>query len=246
MERELIKLKALAPELGCRSIAEVFNRRFAKRRVSVGKSYVAALLRRRRLDVLRMRRQLKHRVPRAIPINRIWGLDLTGKADLSARQRMILGLLDHGSRACLKLVELRDKSSLSILRELIDGFRRFGLPDALRTDNEACFTSWTMRAALLLLGIKHQPTEPHCPWQNGRIERFFGTLKAQLDRIAIADGDDLRRKLVEFRHWYHHRPHQHLAGHTPGEVWAGRARCYFPHSNRTILPLSAFLQSSPG
>ncbi len=235
VERELIKLKALAPELGCRSVAEVFNRRFAKRRVSVGKSYVADLLRRRRLDVLRMRRQLKHRVPRSTPINRIWGLDLTGKADLSGQQRMILGLLDHGSRASLKLVELRDKSSLSILRELIDGFCRFGLPSVLRTDNEACFTSWTMRAALVLLGIRHQPIEPHCPWQNGRIERFFGTLKAQLDRIGIADGSDLRRKLIEFRCWYQHRPHQHLAGLTPAEVWEGRGR-----STRMPLQIEAW------
>lgn len=224
VERELIKLKALAPELGCRGIAEVFNRRFAQRLVSVGKSFVADLLRRRRLDVLRLRRQLKHRVPRPLPCNRIWGLDLTGKADLSGQQRLILGLLDHGSRACLRLAELRDKSSLSILRELIDTVRRFGIPGMLRTDNEACFNSWTMRAALALLGVRHQPTDPHCPWQNGRIERFFGTLKSKLDRIGIADGDDLRRKLIEFSHWYHHRPHQHLAGHTPAEVWEGRGR----------------------
>src|SRR5690606_17262513 len=76
--RELIRLKAHAPDLGCRSLAEVFNRRFAERGVSVGKSYVAHLLRQRRLDVLRLRRALKHRVPPPMPRNRTWALDLTG------------------------------------------------------------------------------------------------------------------------------------------------------------------------
>lgn len=138
---------------------------------------------------------------------------------------MILGLLDHGTRACLRLVKLTDKSSLTILRELIVAFRRYGIPPQLRTDNEACLVSRTLRLALLLLGIQHQRMKLHCPWQNGRIERFFGTLKGRLDRILIADGDDLACKLFEFRCWYNHvRPHQHLFGLTPAEAWSGRGK----------------------
>lgn len=206
-------------------IAEVFNRQFAERGISVGKTWVSLLLRRRKLDVLRLRRELKHRVPPPMPKNRTWALDLTGKADLSGRQQMILGLLDHGSRACLRLTALSDKSSLTILRELIVAFRRYGIPARLRTDNEACFVSQTLRIALVLLGIRHQRTELHCPWQNGRIERFFGTLKGKLDRILVADRDDLLDKLFEFRCWYNHaRPHQHLAGLTPAEAWANREK----------------------
>jgi hypothetical protein len=53
----------------------------------------------------------------------------------------------------------------------------------------------------------------------------LGTLKQKLDRIAIVDVHDLRTKLVEFRAWYNHaRPHQHLDGHTPAEVWDGREK----------------------
>ncbi|KAF1687121.1 hypothetical protein B1992_03790 [Pseudoxanthomonas broegbernensis] len=141
-----------------------------------------------------------------MPCNRTWALDLTGKADLSGRLRMILGLVDHGSRAC-------------------GAFRTFGLPACIRVDNEACFNSRLMKGALAMLGIALQTTQPHCPWQNGRIERFFGTLKRHLDRIAVADRDDLHCKLVEFRAWYNHaRPHQHLGGHTPAEVWDGRTK----------------------
>ncbi|MGQ0800523.1 MAG: integrase core domain-containing protein [Pseudomarimonas sp.] len=137
----------------------------------------------------------------------------------------MLGLLDQSSRACLRLCEFPDKSSLTIVRELIGAFRQYGVPGALRTDNEACLVSRTMRFALTLIGIRHQRTELHCPWQNGRIERFFGTLKTKLDRISIMDGDDLHTKLIEFRCWYNHaRPHQHLDGCTPAEAWAGRLK----------------------
>ena len=224
--RELIRIKAWSPELGCRVITDVFNREFAcSRRMSVGKTYVANVLRDQRLEIVRLRRTLKHRVPPSMPTHRIWALDLTGKAELSGRQRIILGLIDHGSRAALRIVALADKSSLSILRELIAAFRRFGLPRVLRVDNEACLTSRTLRAALVLLGIRLQTIEPCCPWQNGRIERLFGTLKAKLDRVVIAGRDDLAAKLIEFRAWYNHaRPHQHLGGRTPAEAWDGRTK----------------------
>ncbi|WP_158635690.1 integrase core domain-containing protein [Vulcaniibacterium tengchongense] len=92
-------------------------------------------------------------------------------------------------------------------------------------DNEACFNSVLMKAALASLGIRLQTIDLHCPWQNGRIERFFGTLKRHLDRIAVHGRDELQVKLVEFRCWYNHaRPHQHLAGHTPAEAWVGRGK----------------------
>ncbi|HRQ65276.1 MAG TPA: integrase core domain-containing protein [Xanthomonadaceae bacterium] len=223
---EVLRLKALAPNLSCRDIADIFDRRFAvARQMTVSKTWVHHILRKRKVEVLRLRRELKHRVPKSLPRNRVWAMDLTGKGDLTGKQRILLGLLDHGTRACLALRELADKSSLTILRELIAAFRRFGMPKAIRTDNEACFNSWLMRGALRLLGIHHQTTEPGCPWMNGRIERYFGSLKAVLDRIHIADGDDLACRLIEFRAWYNHvRAHRHLDNRTPAEAWAGREK----------------------
>src|SRR6266571_4414260 len=44
---EVIRLKALMPGAGCRTIAHVFNRRFAvSRQMTVGKTYVADTVRR--------------------------------------------------------------------------------------------------------------------------------------------------------------------------------------------------------
>ena len=225
VRRELIRFKALSPELGCRVIAEVFNRQFADRRVSVSKSYVAQVLRRHHSEIAYLRQTLKHRVPHDGAVNRTWAMDLTGKAQRDGMQHVILGVLDHGSRALLTLSDLTDKGSLTILRALIALFRRYGIPRRIRIDNEACFVSRGLSLALNLLGVRLQRIQSHCPWQNGRIERLFGTLKQQLDRVCIVDTEDPRRKLVEFRRWYNHaRPHQHLRGRTPAEAWDGRAK----------------------
>jgi transposase InsO family protein len=35
------------------------------------------------------------------------------------------------------------------------------------------------------LDIRHQRSDVACPWQNGRIKRFFGTLKQSLDMWEV-------------------------------------------------------------
>jgi transposase InsO family protein len=191
----------------------------------VGPTYVHETLSKHSAAVARLRRNLKHRTPRSGPVNQVQGLDLTGSVDRHGRLHMILGLIDHGSRACLALQALPDKSSLTILSVLVRTFRQFDLPRVLRVDNEACFNSRLLRIALAVLGIRLQRIQLHCPWQNGRIERLFGTLKASLDLISVDDHADLSNKLLEFRLWYNHvRPHQHLGGRTPAEAWAGKGK----------------------
>ncbi len=164
------------------------------------------------------------RGPKPVPRNLVWGLDLTGKATLDGRTRIVLGILEHASRAALWLEALETKSSWTLISKLSAVIRRYGKPRAVRTDNEAVFTSRTFRLALLLLGIQHQRTDPGCPWQNGRVERFFGTLKAKLDRLAVESFAALNQALGEFRFFYNQvRPHQNLAGLTPAESWSGAA-----------------------
>ena len=149
---------------------------------------------------------------------------ISGKASLDARTRIVLGILEHASRAALWLEALETKSSWILISKLIAAIRRYGKPQAVRTDNEPIFVSRTFRFALLVLGIRHQRTDPGCPWQNGRVERFFGTLKARLDRLAVDSFETLNGALAEFRFFYNHvRPHQNLAGLTPAEAWAGEA-----------------------
>lgn len=141
--------------------------------------------------------------PRPAPINQVWGLDLTGKQDVPGTVHAILGLIDQGSRRLLAM-------------------GRHGIPQALRTDNDRVFTGRIFRWGLALAGVRHQRTTPGCPWQNGRIERLFLTLKSELNAVSVHSGHALASMLGSFAFWYNEvRPHQHLGGATPMEAWRG-------------------------
>jgi putative transposase len=223
VQQEVIRLKALMPEAGCRTIAHHFNRRWQSRRqMTVSKTYVADTCRTQQYHILHARRTLKHRVPRSMPRNRIWACDLLTKTDQHGQPHLALAMLDHGSRACLRLQRLADKSSWTLVQELVQAVKQYGRPQCVRTDNDAVFVSRLFRLGLRLLGIRHQRIEPGCPWQNGRVERFIGTVKRELATESIADENDVSTALRHIRSWYNHdRPHDHLQGRIPAEVWAG-------------------------
>jgi len=115
-----------------------------------------------------------------------------------------------------------DRTALTLLKALIAVIERRSKPNTIKTDNEACFTSRLLRFGLAWLGINHQRSKPGHPWQNGRIERLFGTLKEKLDQLVVQDALGFRQALSEFQLWYNSlRPHQHLNGWTPREAWHG-------------------------
>jgi transposase InsO family protein len=164
---EVIRLKALMPEAGCRLVAATFNRRLGPTRgETVGKSYVAELLRRRAYEVQVLRRRIKNRRPREVPKNLVWGVDLTTHRDASGTSRHVLAVVDHASRAALALEALADKSRRTVLLTLMRTFQLYGPPKFIRTDNERIFSGFGFRLTLFLLGIHHRPTEIGCPWQN--------------------------------------------------------------------------------
>jgi len=223
VRKKVIRLAALMPQAGCRSIAHAFNRLHGSKGMTVGKSYVNEVVRKHKYEIQVLRRKIKHRRPRPVPHNIVWGVDLTGKTDASGRLHSILGIVEHQSRASLTLTSLADKASMTLLEYLIVAIKRYGKPQYIRTDNEAVFTSRLFRFGLWLLGIRHQRTEVACPWQNGKVERFFGTLKEKLNQWEVASQEELAHSLHLFRFWYNHvRPHDYLDGATPAEVWCGK------------------------
>lgn len=223
VKQEVIRLKAFMPQAGCRTIAHHFNRRWKSRRgMTVCKTYVADTCRKQQYAILHTRRKLKHRIPRPMRRNRVWGCDLLVTSDRQGQSHLALAILDHASRACLRLQQLSDKSSLTLFGELIDVMKRYGRPQFLRTDNEVVLVSRLFKLGLWLLGIRQQRIQPGCPWQNGRVERFIGTVKRELRQEPLTCDKDLDTKLTNIRQWYNHdRPHDHLCGRSPAEVWAG-------------------------
>ena len=223
VKHEIIRLKALMPDHGCRKIADVFNRLFqSTRNMTVGRSFVANIIRDHQYAIQVLRHQLKHQPPRVIAKQCIWGVDLTFKTDSQKQTHPIFGVVEHHSRKVLTLTALKDKTTLTLLRCLFTAIEYYGKPKIIRSDNEVMFTSRMFTISLWLLGIRHQTIEKHCPWQNGRVERFFGTLKQQLKRWPIHSFEQLTQDLPIFQFWYNViRTHNNLHGRTPDEVWHG-------------------------
>jgi len=219
---EVIRLKAMMPREGFRTIAAAFNARNAHRGVSVGKTFVAQTLKRKGAEVLRLRRQIRNRKRFRAQRNRVWGMDLTFASD-GRQASPMLGIVDHGTRRLVCLKRLSDRTSIGVLRLLLDSLEKMGKPRFLRTDNEALFNSRVFRFGLWFLGIRKQTTDPFCPWQNGRIERLFRTLKERLYPWwqAVGVPEDIQVDLNTFQYWYNHaRPHQSLSGITPAMAWS--------------------------
>ncbi|MFK2889513.1 transposase family protein [Dyella flagellata] len=208
---------------GSRKVTATFNGLHkAKVGVSVGKSFVAEQIRAHRYQALQLSKQYRHRRPLPSPRNHTWGVDMTGAEDIHGTSHTIVGMIDAGSRMALAMHTIRQRSALALLEAIIAAAKVHGLPCIIKTDNEACFTSRIFRFGLMCLGIRHQRSRPGSPWQNGRIERLFGTLKEKLDRLTVYHGLGLNQALDEFRFWYNCiRPHQHLDGWTPWEAWHG-------------------------
>ncbi len=221
VKREVIRLKSLMPHEGCRTIALAFNSLFTKKGETVGKTYVAEIIKRHAVEIRLLRKKLKNRKRRPGPPNHTWAMD---GCFLAPDKPPVLGILDHGTRTILCLRELRIRSTIGVLRLVLDTIETFGRPRVLRSDNEAIFTSRPMSLALLVLGVRHQRIDPFCPWQNGRIERLFKSLKERVGAWWKLAGipDDVRSDLDTFRTWYNQaRPHQSLLGLTPVMAWAG-------------------------
>jgi len=158
---EVIYLKLHLPKYGCRKIAKTFNRKFAHTEVTVSKSYVYNIIKANNYEIIKQRKELKNRVPKPMNKNLIWSIDLS-----TFKEQQILGVIDSGSRALLSLKYLKTKSTINIIRALLDTIELYGKPKVIRSDNELVFTSKLMSMVLYILGVKHQTTQIASPWQN--------------------------------------------------------------------------------
>ncbi|MDR2874518.1 MAG: integrase core domain-containing protein [Methylobacillus sp.] len=173
-------------------------------------------------EIAELRRRIRSAKPRLVKVNHTWAVDLTFFTDARRDTHAVIGILDHGSRRTLRLKVLTRRCSWTMLGHLCLAIARYGKPRKLRTDNEAIFNSWVFKTFLRQVGIHHQTTQTHAPWQNGRIERLFGTLKPLLRQLVIPNGKALQTALNEFGAFYNFiQPHQNLNGLTPAEHFDG-------------------------
>jgi len=90
--------------------------------------------------------------------------------------------------------------------------------ERVMTDNHFSYKNTTAIANVLArLGARHVFIRPHCPWQNGKVERFNRTLQNEWAYAQVfTTNDDRTAALAPWLHTYNHtRRHHALKGHPP-------------------------------
>lgn len=86
------------------------------------------------------------------------------------------------------------------------------------TDNAWCYTkSETFTAVLEMIGARHITIRPHCPWQNGKVERFNRTLQTEWAYRQVFTSNEQRSEALPgwLDHYNYTRRHSALEGHPP-------------------------------
>lgn len=98
---------------------------------------------------------------------------------------------------------------------------RVDRPFLLRSDNGLVFTSRAYTAMVRSYGLRQEFITPHCPQQNGMMERLIRSLKEQcVHRRRFESLAHANRAVGDWIQFYNHkRPHQALAMKTPAEAF---------------------------
>lgn len=144
----------------------------------------------------------------------------------------LLGVIDDYTRLCW-LEVMDNKKALTVMFATLKAFNMLRMRydfeiDSVMTDNGAEFGSGKntknkdehpFERLLTEMEMKHTYTKPYRPQTNGKIERFWKTLKEEfLEDSLFEDEEDLKNELLGFIVYYNeHRPHSSLNGLTPKE-----------------------------
>jgi putative transposase len=99
---------------------------------------------------------------------------------------------------------------------------RVSTPFLLRSDNGLVFTSQHFRRLTKSYGLQQEFITPHCPQQNGMVERLIRSLKEQcIHRHRFESQQHAMRVIGDWVQFYNNRrPHQALGMRTPAQAYA--------------------------
>jgi len=166
--------------------------------------------------------------------NDLWQIDFMGHFATDRGRCHTLTVLDDCSRFCLGVRACGDEKRTTVQQQLIDLFRRFGLPRRILSDNGSpwgCDSDhrYTLLSVWLIrLGIGISHGRPCHPQTQGKDERFHRTIRAEaIGSRRFADLLEVQRCFDPWRDVYNlERPHQALAMATPASRYAASVRSF--------------------
>jgi transposase InsO family protein len=230
---EIVRLKLAHRSWGPRKIRELYLRRHGE---VASESSFKRVLERAGLTEKRRRRQGASTAGqlssgrRAERPNEVWTVDFKGWWRSEQRRCEPLTVRDEHSRYVLEVRALDNARSQTVRQSFERLFARYGLPQAIRSDNGAPFASVQGLLGLsrlsvwwVALGIDLERGRPGHPQDNGAHERLHRDISRELEASGQADQAalDLWRQSFNYE-----RPHEALGMRCPGEVYVASERPY--------------------
>ncbi len=162
--------------------------------------------------------------------NELWQSDFTHVQLIDGTDLEVIGWLDDHSRYLLHLSAHHRVTGRTVTDTFTAAATEHGYPTNTLTDNGMVYTTRLARGGrgrgdgagnafetlLADLGITQKNGKPFKPTTQGKIERFWQTLKRHLVAHPTATPSDLQDVLDSFRDYYNQiRPHRALRRHTP-------------------------------
>lgn len=164
--------------------------------------------------------------------NALWQMDFMGHRPLRSGRVHPWTLLDDHSRFALGLSACANEQQATVKVQLTAVFRRYGLPQAILTDNGSPWATagmgglTSLEAWLLRLGVDLWHGRPAHPQTQGKVERFHGTLAT--DVFAAHPMTTLAEAQIQFdafRTVYNlERPHEALTYAVPASRYQPSSR----------------------
>lgn len=163
--------------------------------------------------------------------NEMWQSDFTHHRLTTGQEIEIIGWLDDHSRFLLHLSAHTRVTGRTVVDTFTQAARAHGHPAATLTDNGMVYTTRLARGGkqagtnafetlLKLEGITQKNGRPYKPTTQGKIERFWQTLKKYLAQNNAASITELQATLDRFSEYYNTiHPHRAIARNTPQHAY---------------------------
>lgn len=155
--------------------------------------------------------------------NELWHTDVMYFIMPNREKVFVIGYLDDYSRYVTGMELFHQQTVGNTLNLLKKACGDYTFPKEILTDGGRQFVSWTGKnqfgSYLRNHSIKHTVCRPHHPQTNGKMERFWRTLRQEFfDKAKLNSFDELCVQLQLYVKYYNfQRPHQGIGGMTPAD-----------------------------
>jgi putative transposase len=198
---------------------------------------VRRLCRKHGLTLTRKRRRKRRGIGCGMPCRaeypgHAWAYDFMEDRTETGRKLRVLTVVDEFTRECLAIEVEHRMNAKYVANTLLRLFAERGAPAFIRSDNGPEFIARHLMRVLAIYGVRARHIDPGSPWQNGKNERFNGSVRDECLNLETFHNRDHARALCKTygRQYNEKRPHSSLGYLTPREFaeTCGRGLCPRP------------------